>query len=238
MAPENQAIRLLLADDDARLRQFLELELVTEGYIVQSAASGMDALLAIRQQGSELVILDWMLPDLSGVEVCKRLRATGLAIPVLMLTGRDAVADRVEALDAGADDYLLKPFSIDELLARLRALSRRTINSTDQAQLTVEDLVLSNTRHEVSRSGTPIHLSVTEFNLLRELMKEPERVKSRQELLSRVWGEGYVGDSNVLDVYIRYLRRKLEPEDQPTLIQTIRGVGFVIKLGPTKIADL
>ena len=240
MAPEHQVIRLLVADDDIKLRQFLELELATEGYIVQSAANGMDALVSIRQREPELVILDWMLPDLSGVEVCKRIRATELDVPVLMLTGRDAVADRVEALDAGADDYLLKPFSIDELLARLRALNRRSTSrqSNDQEQLTVEDLVLSNNRHDVSRSGTPIHLSVTEFNLLRELMKEPERVKSRQELLSKVWGENYVGDSNVLDVYIRYLRRKLEPEDQPTLIQTIRGVGFIIKPGPTKTADL
>ena len=233
MAPGSQATRLLLADDDPKLRQFLELELGEEGYAVQSAASGMDALLAIRQAKPELVILDWMLPDLSGVEVCQRLRSTGLGVPVLMLTGRDAVADRVEALDAGADDYLVKPFSIEELLARLRALARRGTNS-ESGLLQIDDLVLNTASHEVSRGGAAIHLSLTEFSLLRELMREPGRVQSREQLLHSVWGEGFVGDSNVLDVYVRYLRRKLEPEGQPTLIQTVRGVGFLLKPGAPK----
>ena len=233
MAPGSQATRLLLADDDPKLRQFLELELSEEGYAVQSAASGMEALLAIRQAKPELVILDWMLPDLSGVEVCQRLRSTGLGVPVLMLTGRDAVADRVEALDAGADDYLVKPFSIEELLARLRALARRGTNS-ESGLLQIDDLVLNTASHEVSRGGAAIHLSLTEFSLLRELMREPGRVQSREQLLHSVWGEGFVGDSNVLDVYVRYLRRKLEPEGQPTLIQTVRGVGFMLKPGPSK----
>lgn len=234
MAPGSQATRLLLADDDPKLRQFLELELAEEGYTVQSAATGMDALLAIRQDAPELVILDWMLPDLSGVEVCQRLRSTGLGVPVLMLTGRDAVADRVEALDAGADDYLVKPFSIEELLARLRALARRG-TSSEPGLLQIDDLVLNTASHEVSRGGAAIHLSLTEFSLLRELMREPGRVQSREQLLHSVWGEGFVGDSNVLDVYVRYLRRKLEPEGQPTLIQTVRGVGFLLKPGAPKI---
>jgi len=233
MAPGSQATRLLLADDDPKLRQFLELELGEEGYAVQSAASGMEALLAIRQAKPELVILDWMLPDLSGVEVCHRLRSTGLGVPVLMLTGRDAVADRVEALDAGADDYLVKPFSIEELLARLRALARRG-TSSESGLLQIDDLVLNTASHEVSRGGAAIHLSLTEFSLLRELMREPGRVQSREQLLHSVWGEGFVGDSNVLDVYVRYLRRKLEPEGQPTLIQTVRGVGFLLKPGAPK----
>jgi len=233
MAPGSQATRLLLADDDPKLRQFLELELGEEGYAVQSAASGMEALLAIRQEKPELVILDWMLPDLSGVEVCQRLRSTGLGVPVLMLTGRDAVADRVQALDAGADDYLVKPFSIEELLARLRALARRWTNS-EPGLLQIDDLVLNTASHEVSRGGAAIHLSLTEFSLLRELMREPGRVQSREQLLHSVWGEGFVGDSNVLDVYVRYLRRKLEPKGQPTLIQTVRGVGFLLKPGAPK----
>ena len=233
MAPGSQATRLLLADDDPKLRQFLELELGEEGYAVHSAASGMEALLAIRQAKPELVILDWMLPDLSGVEVCQRLRSTGLGVPVLMLTGRDAVADRVEALDAGADDYLVKPFSIEELLARLRALARRG-TSSEPGLLQIDDLVLNTASHEVSRGGAAIHLSLTEFSLLRELMREPGRVQSREQLLHSVWGEGFVGDSNVLDVYVRYLRRKLEPEGQPTLIQTVRGVGFLLKPGAPK----
>jgi two-component system response regulator MprA len=236
MAPCSQTTRLLLADDDPKLRQFLELELLEEGYTIDSTATGMDALLAIRQAPPDLVILDWVLPDLSGVEVCQRLRARGIGIPILMLTGRDAVADRVEALDAGADDYLVKPFSIEELLARLRALSRRGLAGQQDTPetLEVEDLVLNNASHEVSRGGTAIHLSLTEFSLLRELMREPGRVQKRDQLLRRVWGEEFVGDSNVLDVYVRYLRRKLEPEGKPTLIQTVRGVGFLLKPGAPK----
>jgi two-component system response regulator MprA len=239
MAPtgqEGQTISVLLADDDPQLRQFLELELQEEHYLVQSCGDGMGALTQVRQQEPDLLILDWMLPDLSGVEVCQRLRATGIKVPVLMLTGRDAVKDRVEALDAGADDYLVKPFSIEELLARLRALARRTQASDDapQERLSVEDLVMDQTCHEVSRAGLAVHLSITEYNLLRCLMLEPGHVQSRQSLLDRVWGENFVGDTNVLDVYVRYLRRKLEPDGQPTLIQTVRGVGYMLRLGPAR----
>ena len=236
MAP----ISVLLADDDARLRQFLELELGEEGYTVRSSGDGIEALTQIRLQPPDLVILDWMLPDLSGVEVCQRLRATGLQLPVLMLTGRDAVQDRVQALDAGADDYLVKPFSIEELLARLRALTRRAAATGSTAAtaevLELEDLRLDLASHEVSRGGVPVHLSHTEFQLLHCLMAETGRVQSRQSLLERVWGEGFVGDANVLDVYVRYLRRKLEPAGQPTLIQTVRGVGFLLKAGAIKEA--
>jgi two-component system response regulator MprA len=229
---------VLLADDDPRLRQFLELELQEEGYAVRSFSDGIGALTEIRQQPPDLVILDWMLPDLSGVEVCKRLRSTGLHLPVLMLTGRDAVADRVQALDAGADDYLVKPFSIEELLARLRALARRSpAGGGGQAAsevLQLEDLQLDLASHEVSRGGVPVQLSRTEFQLLQCLMAGAGRVQSRESLLERVWGDSFVGDANVLDVYVRYLRRKLEPPGQPTLIQTVRGVGFLLKAGAIK----
>ncbi len=232
------SISVLLADDDPRLRQFLELELGEEGYAVRSCGDGIGALTEIRQQPPGLLILDWMLPDLSGVEVCQRLRSTGLQLPVLMLTGRDAVADRVQALDAGADDYLVKPFSIEELLARLRALTRRSPTAAGaQGQnevLTLEDLQLNLATHEVSRGGEPVHLSHTEFQLLRCLLAEAGRVQSRQSLLEQVWGENFVGDANVLDVYVRYLRRKLEPPGRPTLIQTVRGVGFLLKPGAIK----
>lgn len=232
------SISVLLADDDPRLRQFLELELEEEGYAVRSCGDGIGALTEIRQRPPDLLILDWMLPDLSGVEVCQRMRSTGLQLPVLMLTGRDAVADRVQALDAGADDYLVKPFSIEELLARLRALTRRSPTAAGaQGQnevLTLEDLQLNLATHEVSRGGEPVHLSHTEFQLLRCLLAEAGRVQSRQSLLEQVWGENFVGDTNVLDVYVRYLRRKLEPPGRPTLIQTVRGVGFLLKAGAIK----
>ncbi len=235
------ATSVLLADDDVRLRQFLELELREEGYAVRSCGDGIGALTQIRQEPTDLLVLDWMLPDLSGVEVCQRLRSTGVQMPVLMLTGRDAVKDRVEALDAGADDYLVKPFSIEELLARLRALARRGSGNagTTNAQpdlLELNDLQLNLASHEVSRGGTAVHLSATEFQLLRCLMAEPGRVQPRQSLLDQVWGTNFVGDANVLDVYVRYLRRKLEPPGQPTLIQTVRGVGFLLKAGPVKDA--
>ena len=234
------ATSVLLADDDARLRQFLELELREEGYAVHSCGDGIGALTQIRQEPPDLLVLDWMLPYLSGVEVCQRLRSTGVQVPVLMLTGRDAVKDRVEALDAGADDYLVKPFSIEELLARLRALSRRS-SSTSKGKhndelLELADLQLNLASHEVCRGGLAVHLSHTEFQLLRCLMADPGRVQSRQSLLDQVWGSQFVGDANVLDVYVRYLRRKLEPPGQPTLIQTVRGVGFLLKLGGVKEA--
>jgi two-component system response regulator MprA len=231
-----EATTVLLADDDARLRQFLELELSEEGYAVRSCGDGIGALTQIRQEPPDLLVLDWMLPDLSGVEVCQRLRSTGVNLPVLMLTGRDAVKDRVEALDAGADDYLVKPFSIEELLARLRALGRRGTGAANAPQdlLELDDLQLNLASHEVSRGGVAVHLSHTEFQLLRCLMSEPGRVQNRQSLLDAVWGTNFVGDANVLDVYVRYLRRKLEPPGQPTLIQTVRGVGFLLKAGPLK----
>jgi two-component system response regulator MprA len=234
------ATSVLLADDDARLRQFLELELREEGYAVHSCGDAIGALTQIRQEPPDLLVLDWMLPDLSGVEVCQRLRSTGVQVPVLMLTGRDAVKDRVEALDAGADDYLVKPFSIEELLARLRALARRggPQNGPEcpAELLQLEDLQLNLASHEVSRAGIAVHLSATEFQLLRCLMAEPGRVHNRQNLLDQVWGTNFVGDANVLDVYVRYLRRKLEPPGRPTLIQTVRGVGFLLKAGPVKDA--
>ena len=238
MTTTGQATSVLVVDDDPRLRRLLQLELEEEGYAVRGCGDGIEALATIRQEPPDLLVLDWMLPDFTGVELCQRLRSTGVQLPVLMLTGRDAVKDRVEALDAGADDYLVKPFSIEELLARLRALARRSIANNGQpeasAVLEVDDLRLDPGSHEVSRAGQAVHLSLTEFALLQCLMAEPGRLQSRESLLSRVWGEHFSGDSNVLDVYVRYLRRKLEPAGRPTLIQTVRGAGFLLKAGAIK----
>ncbi|MFN5194244.1 MAG: response regulator transcription factor [Cyanobacteriota bacterium] len=231
------AARLLIVDDDPELRRFLVGELAAEGHDCLEAATGQAALTQIRAEPPDLVLLDWTLPDFSGVEVCRRMRASAMATPVLMLTARDDVRERVEALDAGADDYLTKPFSIEELLARVRALLRRGQLSGGGDRLEVGDLVLDRASHEVSRGGRPIHLSAREFDLLACLLQEPGRVQPRQRILETVWGCPFVGDPSLLDVYIRYLRRKIEASGRPTLIQTVRGVGFLIKEGEVRAAE-
>jgi len=227
------AARLLIVDDDPELRRFLVGELAAEGHRCREAATGQAALTQIRSEPPDLVLLDWTLPDFSGVEVCRRLRASALATPVLMLTARDDVRERVEALDAGADDYLTKPFSIEELLARVRAQLRRgqMASAAADAPLVCADLVLEPASHTVSRGGRPIQLSAREFELLAVLLQEPGRVQPRQRILEAVWGAPFVGDPSLLDVYIRYLRRKIEADGLPTLIQTVRGVGFLIREG-------
>jgi two-component system response regulator MprA len=229
--------RLLIVDDDPSLRQFLRTELELEGYSCQEASTGQQALALIRGEPWDLLLLDWTLPDFSGVEICRRLRASHNPTPVLMLTGVDGIEDRVRALDAGADDYLVKPFSIEELLARLRALQRRS-NSQEGAQapqlLRLANLELNTASREVRRGDRAISLSGKEYQLLLELLRQANAVVERQALLAAVWGEDFYGDANVLDVYIRYLRQKLESKGQPTLIQTVRGVGYMLKPGAPK----
>ena len=230
-------LQVMIVDDDPRLRQFLVGELEVEGYAVREAADGLSALVALRETPGDLILLDWQLPDFSGVEVCRRIRASGINIPVVMLTGRDGVQERVEALDSGADDFILKPFSVEELLARLRAHLRRSSYGQEEdngERLIYADLILDTATREVSRSGEPITLSVREFELLRHLMESPNRVLERQAILRAVWGENHFGDDNLLDVYVRYLRRKLEPAGRPTLIQTVRGVGFMLREGDVR----
>lgn len=227
-------LQVLVVDDDPRLRLFLTGELGVEGYLPRQAGDGQEALLELRRQPADLVLLDWQLPDFSGVEVCRRIRASGLTLPILMLTGRDQVRDRVEALDAGADDFVIKPFSVEELLARVRAHLRRrgyAETSTAADKLQFADLVLNTATREVCRQGQSINLTVREYDLLCCLMQSPNRVLERTAILNKVWGENHFGDDNLLDVYIRYLRRKIEFPSQPTLIQTVRGVGFMLKEG-------
>ena len=224
--------RLLIVDDDPELRSFLSSELAVEGYACEEAACGLQALGRIRSQTWDLVLLDWNLPDFSGVEVCRRMRKGGISTPVLMLTARDEVQHRVEALDSGADDYLIKPFSIEELLARVRARLRRSgIDEQEGGVLRMADLEVNPASREVFRDGVSIHLTAKEFDLLMHLLRHPNQVQERRAILDALWGENWLGDDNLLDVYVRYLRRKLEPAGQPTLIQTVRGVGFMLKEG-------
>ena len=227
--------RLLIVDDDPELRQFLHTELEIEGYACTEAASGQQALVQLRESRWDLLLLDWTLPDFSGVEICRRLRDSDDHTPVLMLTARDDVRERVEALDAGADDYLTKPFSIEELLARVRARLRSASKASSEPEtLQLADLQLTAASREVSRGGESISLTGREFELLHLLLRQPNQVHSREAILNAVWGEQWVGDDNVLDVYIRALRRKLEREGRPTLIQTVRGVGFMLKEAPPR----
>ena len=223
--------QVLIVDDDPELRKFLAGELALEDYGVETAGTGQESLSRIRQGGLDLVLLDWSLPDFSGVEVCRRMRDAGDSTPVLMLTARDDVRERVEALDAGADDYLTKPFSIEELLARVRARLRRngSVAATEEDLLRFDTLVMNLATREVERNGEKITLTVREFDRLKALLQEPNRVQERARLIQAVWGKNHVGDDNLLDVYIRYLRRKIERPDLPTLIQTVRGVGFLLK---------
>ncbi|MFZ9850896.1 MAG: response regulator transcription factor [Vulcanococcus sp.] len=235
MASIGTGSRVLVVDDDPDLRRFLIQELAIEGYSCQEAASAAEALMQIRSQSFDLVLLDWGLPDFSGVELCRRLRQTLNPTPVLMLTAHDDVQERVEALDAGADDYLTKPFSLEELLARVRARLRRALPAAAPSQiLQVADLSLDPASHEVRRGNETINLTAKEFDLLYLLIREPERVQARGAILQAVWGEHWVGDDNILDVYIRALRRKIERAGAPTLIQTVRGVGFMLRVGDLK----
>ena len=227
--------RLLIVDDDPELRHFLRTELEIEGYSCAEAATGQQALVQLRESRWDLLLLDWTLPDFSGVEICRRLRGSDDQTPVLMLTARDDVRERVEALDAGADDYLTKPFSIEELLARVRARLRSASKASREPEtLQLADLQLTAASREVSRGGESISLTGREFELLHLLLSQPNQVHGREAILSAVWGEHWVGDDNVLDVYIRALRRKLEREGRPTLIQTVRGVGFMLKEAPPR----
>ena len=235
MAPESDQLRLLLVDDEPKLTDFLKMELEVEGYQVEVAADGASGLIALRgEPGPDLVLLDWNLPDFTGLDICRRIRATGMTVPVLMLTGYDEVKDKVEALDAGVDDYLVKPFSIEELLARLRALQRRSQAIQPQGSepevLRIGDLELNQANHDVRRGSRSIQLSNKEYQLLVFLMRSPNKVQSRLEILHGVWGESFYGDDNLLDVYIRYLRQKVESPDEPKLIHTVRGVGFMMRI--------
>jgi DNA-binding response OmpR family regulator len=223
---------ILLVEDDQKLARFVELELTSEGYSVSVAGDGMAGLIAARELKPDLILLDWEMPGISGLEVCRRLRSTGIQVPVILLTGRSAVEDRVVGLDAGADDYLAKPFSIEELLARIRARLRSVKEEKEIYKLNFEDIFIDRLTHEVHRGKRVIELTPKEFDLLVYLLNHSRQVVSKNAILEKVWGYDFMGDSNIIEVYVRSLRLKLEKEGEKRLLHTIRGVGYILKDSP------
>ncbi|MFN8523871.1 MAG: response regulator transcription factor [Chloroflexota bacterium] len=218
---------ILVVDDDLSILRVMKRGLGFEGFQVDVATTGEDALASVRQREPDLIILDLMLPGIDGVEVCKRLRK-GVDIPILMLTARDQVRDKVAGLDAGADDYLAKPFVFEELVARVRALLRRAATDTVEV-LRMADLTLDPGSRDVLRGSRRLILTTREFELLEFFMHHPRQVLTRELIFQRVWGFDFLGESNVIDVHVRALREKLELEGEPRLIQTIRGAGYALR---------
>jgi two-component system response regulator MprA len=222
---------ILIIEDEERILQFLRRGLSYEGYQVETAINGTEGLAKAAKSAPDLVILDWMLPELEpgldGLEVCRRLRE-GSELPILMLTAKDSVADRVRGLDAGADDYLVKPFALNELMARVRALLRRS-KTTIPEILSYEDLRLDTGTHQAFRGERAIDLTAKEYELLELLLRHPRQVLTRDLIYDRVWGYDFGGESNIIEVYIRYLRQKTEEHGSPRLIHTVRGVGYVLR---------
>jgi len=219
---------VLIADDDRKIIDMLRRTLAYEGYHVVTAADGREALAKVQAHRPDVVVLDWLMPGLDGLTVAQRIREAD-ATPILMLTARDAIEDRVEGLDAGADDYLVKPFAPAELLARLRALFRRSEGVASERALSYADLSLDPVTRETRRGNRQFSLSPKEFDLLAYLLKYPRQVLARERILLDVWGYDFGGDGNVLEVYIRYLRTKTEAGGEPRLIHTVRGVGYVLR---------
>lgn len=228
-------MKILVVDDEQAVRESLRRSLKFNGYDVVLAADGVQAVEAVHSDNPELLILDVMMPNMDGLEVCRTLRSEGWDRPILVLTARDGVSDRVAGLDAGADDYLPKPFALEELLARVRSLVRRAAADSigaqppAETQLSFEDLKLDADTREVTRGGRQISLTRTEFALLHLLMENPRKVLSRNTILEEVWGYDFPTSGNALEVYIGYLRKKTEEDGEPRLIHTVRGVGYVMR---------
>ena len=226
-------MKILVADDEQAVRESLRRSLSFNGYDVVLAEDGAEAVELIEKEQPTLVILDVMMPQMDGLEVCRTLRSSGDDRPILLLTARDGVSDRVAGLDAGADDYLPKPFALEELLARVRSLFRRSITESQAPEqlkeLQFEDLILNQDTRDVTRAGKPISLTRTEFALLEYLMRNPRKVLSRSDILEEVWGYNFPTFGNALEVYIGYLRKKTEADGESRLIHTVRGVGYVLR---------
>ena len=228
------AVRILVVDDDRAVRESLRRSLSFNGYSVELAQDGREALDLIANDRPDALVLDVMMPRLDGLEVCRQLRSTGDDLPILVLTARDSVSERVAGLDAGADDYLPKPFALEELLARMRALLRRTTpdDGAESPALTFSDLSLDSVTREVTRGDRQISLTRTEFSLLELFLRHPRQVLERSQILEEVWGFDFPTSANSLEVYVGYLRRKTEAGDEPRLIHTVRGVGYVLRETP------
>ena len=228
--PDGSPVRVLVVDDEPNLTELVSMALRYEGWDVQAAGTGAEAGRAARELSPDAVVLDMMLPDIDGMEVLRRLRADAPEVPVLFLTARDAVEDRVAGLTAGGDDYVTKPFSLEEVVARVRALLRRTsvVAEESSSLLAVGDLNLDEDSHEVTRGGVEITLTATEYELLRYLMRNPRRVLSKAQILDRVWHYDFGGQANVVELYISYLRKKIDAGREP-MIHTMRGAGYVLK---------
>jgi two-component system OmpR family response regulator len=227
---DGNPITVLVVDDETVLAEMVSMALRYEGWNIATAADGASAITAARGSRPDAVVLDIMLPDMSGLEVLRKLREQNPQLPVLLLTAKDAIEDRIAGLTAGGDDYVTKPFSIEEVVLRLRALLRRTGVTTEDsgAQIVVGDLVLDEDSHEVTRGGEPVALTSTEFELLRFLMRNPKRVLSKAQILDRVWSYDFGGRSNIVELYISYLRKKIDSGRDP-MIHTLRGAGYVLK---------
>jgi two-component system response regulator MprA len=220
--------KILIVEDEEQIASFLRRGLTYEGYEVETVADGASALAKARDARPDLVVLDLMLPGMDGLEVCRRLRTAHSSLPILILTARDSVSDRVQGLDAGSDDYMVKPFALAELLARVRALLRRA-GPGEPEILQFADLRLDTGTRQVQRANTPIELTSKEFDLLELFLRHPRQVLTRETIYDRVWGYDFGGESNIIEVYIRYLRQKLETDGKTRLLFTVRGVGYVLR---------
>ncbi|MFE3073743.1 response regulator transcription factor [Streptomyces sp. NPDC059247] len=233
----HEAERILVVDDEPAVREALRRSLAFEGYGTRDAVDGLDALAQMESYAPDLVVLDVQMPRMDGLTAARRIRASGSTVPILMLTARDTVGDRVTGLDAGADDYLVKPFELDELFARIRALLRRSSYAASAGEpadadvLSFEDLRMDLATREVTRGGRTVELTRTEFTLLEMFLAHPRQVLTREQILKAVWGFDFEPSSNSLDVYVMYLRRKTEAGGEPRLVHTVRGVGYALRGG-------
>lgn len=228
--PDGTPIRVLTVDDEPSLIELLSMAMRYEGWEVHTASTGTEAVRVARETQPDALVLDMMLPDFDGLEVMRRIRAERPDVPVIFLTAKDGVSDRIQGLTAGGDDYVTKPFSLEEVIARLRGLLRRSGATTvrPDTQIVVGDLILDEDSHEVTRAGQPVQLTATEFELLRFLMRNPKRVLSKAQILDRVWNYDFGGQANVVELYISYLRKKIDADREP-MIHTMRGVGYVLR---------